>query len=333
MPIPITNPSTIPQVQIGGDNKKVYNERNKGHGQKGKKKTKNQKNPENQKVNKNKSQSEMIKNCMFMSVPYNGSSLVTDSLTKISVVLPWYEYSLYVFRNETHLQKLCVPEAYKNAPLDHVSSVKEALLVLDYIKKNLMFLNLERTKLSNMNSMSKRVPYIDVIFPGFFLDTRNTSKPVAIEAIPANELRIQSAMTNRSLEYGYRTPIDKFLIVHNEFFRQVVGGTISIDTDFVSEVFSQLNYDMDTDQFGMVFGNEGVVVLFRIVDNGSYPQPEVVMVSNITNAKDTGINNITLIEGDAFVNLEMISTWIENDGLHLETWYEPLHNYKFGING
>lgn len=277
-------------------------------------------------ANKNgkiKSEAEILKNCTFMSVPYQGESSISDSLSKIDVVYPWYEYALYVFRHETKLRHLCEPSALsKLIPADHVSSVKDALFTIEYIKKNIMFLHLERAKLIHSSQQGLRVrqyPYIEFIFPGFFLDTLNSAKPVPIEATHVNEGRIQAALGNRSLEYGSRIPIDKFLIVHIELFRQMVGDTLSIDTSLVSESFSHLLYDSETDEFGLVFENDGITVRFRISGDGSYPQP---MVSSISDLRDFGGNYIFLVNGDAFINHEMISKWIENDGRHLGTWYE-----------
>lgn len=287
-------------LQIGGSKKKPQKNNNKN----------------NNKSDGNDKKKENDKFCSIMSVPYVGEASPSESLNKILQVFPWYEYALNVFRNETSIR---VQLNNRSSSSEDTKILRESLIMLDVIKKNILILYIEKNKV-----MSKQYgpSYLSIIMPGFFLITDNSFKnntpKLLIEARHDNEMQIQLALLNRKLEYGTRIPIDRILIIYHEYFRYLLSSTMNEYIETIPVSFSNFVYDIDLDEFFLLYDTHNVLIQFKLLHDGNeYPQPKNVNIVSLDYFQMDN-NKLTLLQGDEYGNNELIQNWIMDDGYMLD---------------
>eukprot|EP00798_Chlamydomonas_sp_ICE-L_P017287 gene17287-23598_t len=291
--------------------------------------------------------------CDLISVSYKGQTDSVDAYRKLSHVIPWYEYCLYVFRYERMLSE-CRSRGVKiGAPSLDILTIDKAIVVFNKIKTNLSTLYTERYTLATkinfaslgVNESNGERSFAMAAVPGFFIISNPSPMFVKIEV--SNEPTFRKAFFERSLEYAQRIPLDRFLILYNGYFSSTLYTTIAqnmdafhrvLDTETGNVKFTRLTYSLETDMFVLSNAND-FSINFRITSEQSgVPMPQIVGVNtsyqnyNIENINNKGGDNIssssksdstttvvTLFEDAAVDTSKLISSWVETDAMKL--WF------------
>jgi hypothetical protein len=286
--------------------------------------------------------------CDLLSVVYSGSNNVTDSYNKLTHAIPWYEHCLYVFRRERFISRqVKVWGIHAKIPREIIVQLDEVMTVFGKIKQHLAMLYKERyamaTKVNFSSLGASNAPrsFTMTAVPGFFIVSAPTTTFVKVDK--ANEGVITSAFMNRTLEYGARISLDRFLILYNSYFSTIlmdsigdyegmgVGAYISEDSGNVR--FTQLTYTVSTDTF-VISKTPVFEIGFRISAEGSgYPQPVIVFVHTSRQRfqggyphqpvggsdppRDDASVPVNIFEETAtnpVDTAEMIASWVQTDG-------------------
>jgi hypothetical protein len=287
--------------------------------------------------------------CDLLSVVYTGSSNVTDSYNKLTHAIPWYEHCLYVFRRERFISRhVKAWGIHAKIPREIIVQLDEAMTVFGKIKQHLSVLYKERyamaTKVnfSSLGAANAPRSFVMTAVPGFFIVSGPTTSFVKVDK--GNEGTITGAFLTRTLEYGARISLDRFLILYNAYFSTILMDSIgdyggSGVSEYMDErsgnvIFTQLTYTVSTDTF--VISKAPVYEIgFRISTEGSgYPQPVIVFVHTGKQRFQGGYPNQPMGAGDppprddasVPVNIfedsasnpinsaEMIESWVQTDG-------------------
>lgn len=283
--------------------------------------------------------------CDLISISYKGQSDSVEAYRKLTHVIPWYEYCLYVFRHERMISECRAKGVKISAPNLDISTIDKVIIVFNKMKTNLSTLYTERYTLATkinfaslgVNESNGERSFAMAAVPGFFIVS--TPSPMFVKVESINEPTFRKAFLERSLEYAQRIPLDRFLILYNGFFSTILYNTIAqnmdafhmvLDTETGNVKFTLLTYTLETDMF-VLSNAKDFSISFRInSEQGGLPMPIIFGVNtsyqhyNIDNInqRDNNKSNTTIVTIFDDVTMDtskLISSWVETDAMKL--WF------------
>eukprot|EP00798_Chlamydomonas_sp_ICE-L_P001286 gene1286-32635_t len=274
-----------------------------------------------------------------------GQTDSVEAYRKLTYVIPWYEYCLYVFRHELMIGECRTKGVKISAPNLDISTIDKVIIVFNKMKTNLSMLYTERYTLATkinfaslgVNESNGERPFAMAAVPGFFIVS--TPSPMFVKVESINEPTFRKAFLERSLEYAQRIPLDRFLILYNGYFSSILYTTIAqnmdafhmvLDTETGNVKFTLLTYTLETDMFVLSNAND-FSISFRInSEQVGLPIPIIFGVNtsyhhydidNI-NKRDNNKSNTTIVTIFDDVTMDtskLISSWVETDAMKL--WF------------
>eukprot|EP00798_Chlamydomonas_sp_ICE-L_P025500 gene25500-11156_t len=283
--------------------------------------------------------------CDLISISYKGQSDSVEAYRKLTHVIPWYEYCLYVFRHELMISECRAKGVKISAPNLDISTIDKVIIVFNKMKTNLSTLYTERYTLATkinfaslgVNESNGERSFAMAAVPGFFIVS--TPSPMFVKVESINEPTFRKAFLERSLEYAQRIPLDRFLILYNGYFSSILYTTIAqnmdafhmvLDTETGNVKFTLLTYTLETDMF-VLSNAKDFSISFRInSEQGGLPIPIIFGVNtsyhnyNIDNInkRDNNKSNTTIVTIFDDVTMDtskLISSWVETDAMKL--WF------------
>jgi len=312
----------IQPLQLGGANPTKKDD--KKTGKKGSRKTKvvvKIDGSKKKKAETDKSKSKIV-DCTIISKPYPGDKDAKESVNRLQVVLPWYEYCMYTFRFNVQFQEFDKAwSTHKGVQIygEYLRRIRNAFLVYNQMQFNYNFVHRELIRLHKADTRTSGNEINNSIVGYFYIRNNNT-----FHQIPANtnsEINIMNAFLNRSLEYIDYISMDRFIITFNALFSMEIHRYIGRD-DATYPTFSRLEYSSDSDKFLAYYFSESVVLEFKISPDSGYPRPVNYMVYEKRNGNGYSGDSVVTLYNDGVDRMQdILDLWIQMDADNLRRGY------------
>lgn len=271
------------------------------------------------KAETDKSKSKIV-DCTIISKPYPGDKDAKESVNRLQVVLPWYEYCMYTFRFNINFQEF--DKAWSRDKViqtygEYLRRIRNAFLVYNQMQFNYNFVHRELIRLHKAGTRTSGTEINNSIVGNFYIRNNNNFYPV-----PATDIyndTIREAFLNRSLEYIDYISMDRFIITFNTLFSIEIRRYVGTD-DY--PMFDRLEYSSNSDKFLAYYFQYNVVLEFKISPDSGYPRPVNYMVYEKRSGNDytEGRGVVTLYQPDIHGTRDMqdiLDSWILADAENL----------------